>query len=268
MADEYRGDDSPPKSSADLIREAREALSRTEAAGSEASQDLMESARDWLGSNDPSQDTVSPDETATPPSEFEARHEIEVIFESPSSQPRPRRSRPPSASFPPGPVSTGRPGGPRRTILTFAIAAAVGLVAVVGVIAGLVAPVDSDRVINTSVESEGSISSASDPCTGATIAGDLDATITYYRDSGTSRIDIFITGARLEGSDGSIYTLQIVGGSSGTPDQETFVFDSELMVMTGDDDVEFLDTATFTVTIVDDEPDNWSYTSAGAACES
>jgi len=268
MADEYRGDDSPPKSSADLIREARDSLSRTDAAGSEASQDLMESARDWLGSNDPGQDTALPDDTATAPSELEARHEIEARFEPPTSQPRPSRSRPPSAPLPPGPIATGRPGGPRRAILTLAIAAAVGLVAVVGVIAGLVAPVDSDRVISRSIDSEGSISSASDPCTDAIIGGDLAATITYYRDSDSSRVDVWITGARLEGSDGSVYTLQIVGGASGNPDQETFVFDSELMVMSRADGVDFFDTATFTVTIVDDEPDDWSYTSAGAACES
>ena len=274
MAKKQRGDNVTPKSSAELVREAREAFSGTGDEGSEASHHLLEGARDWLGSID-QYEAAAPHprpEPADSPLASDTQAEFEAMLEPPPSRPRPSRPRPRTAPLPPRP---GVPAKKRRTVV--ALALGIGAIALLSNVAGLLVSEDSDQdgntpeeeqILETSSFSEGSISSASDPCSGATIGGDLEAVITYYADTTTAKVAVTITGSRLEGSDGSIYTVEIFGQGIGTPGQETFVFDSERMVMSRDDGVEFSDTATFTIEIVDGEPDNWSYTTSGAVCDS
>jgi hypothetical protein len=258
-----------PKSSAELIREARESLRGKAAGGPQASEDLMESARDWLGSTDPGagyETAMEPvDDAVSSPSAARAEAEAESMFEPRPTATAPTRYRPQQAPMPPGPFGDG--GRQARTVLVMVVLA--GLVALGGVAVSLLAAGsgETDTVpFEVTVSSTGSITSASDPCSGAEISGDLEAVITYWNDAEAPRVTIDIIGPRLSGSDGATYALVLTGSSTGSPGQQEFAFESESMTMTRSDGVVIEDAATITIEIVDGRPDGWSYTSSGGAC--
>ena len=114
--------------------------------------------------------------------------------------------------------------------------------------------------------SEGSITSATDPCTGATVAGGLEAVITYLPDPDVPEVEVEIIGRSLQGSDGTSYTLEVYGAAEGSPGQQTFEVATDWMVLSREDGVDFFDSAVITIEIVDGRPGSWSYTSAGADC--
>ncbi len=270
MADTPRDEEAAPKSSADLIRQAREALGGNTADEVRASEDLMESARDWLGSGAPATGYEMPPEPGDGPPDPTAagRDEptVEATFEPQPWSPAPSRRRAP-ASLPPVPAGYQDSGRQTRLALWFAVV--VGLVALGGVAAALLVASNQDvpaTVSPVTVSSTGSITSGSDPCTGATISGDLQTVITYWPDPEAPQVMIDIVGSSLSGSDGTGYVLIVAGSMEGAAGQETFVFPSDSMTMTRSDGVVIEDEATITITIVDGNPDDWSYSSTGGEC--
>jgi len=269
MPNERNEDESRPKSSAELIREARESL-RASGPGSQpgsdpgsdrASSDLLAGAREWLVS------TASDEMQAPSPVVREGPSATDIEFE-PAFDPPP--SRQPVRRRIPGPIPQSNPAGRRRRVL--GLAAVIGSIALLANVTALFSSQDGDSVTVTNVpasvayESTGSITSASDPCSGATIGGDLATTITVTAGTDFSEIEIFVFGAELAGSDGSTYQLAMYGSAVGSPDVDIVEFESNSMTMTRDDGLVIEDTAYVTVELVGGEPFNWSYTTEGAEC--
>lgn len=271
MEEERRDDTVPkPKTSAQLIAEARNAFGVDSPSGVEASSDLMDKARDWLASD---QTTEGPDPMVPALAvEPEIEEEVRRLFEKPPPRPSSARPRRVTRPIPATPPDTGRPTRRRRRVLGLAVV--VGVVALLGNVSALFlsSESDSDPVPTPTptpvvTVSEGSISSAFDPCSGTTVAGDLEAEITYLEDSDAAFVDVEIIGQELIGSDGSTYYLELVGSTTGDRGQNEFVFESDFMVMTRDDGVEIIDTATFTIEFDGPNATDWSYTSVGADCQ-
>lgn len=278
MPVERSEDETQPKSSAELIREARESLvgsgpgsapgSGSNSGTTNASSHLMAGAREWLASADSDEMPASLPVVREGPSATDV--EFDPAFATPPSRPVPRPSRVPAWRRTPGPISQPNAAGQRRRILGFA--AVIGSVALLANVTALFSSQDDDPVTVTNApasvvyESTGSIASASDPCSGATISGDLATTITYSPNSGYSEIEIEILGAELAGSDGSTYQLAVYGDTIGDPNADVFEFESTYMTMTRDDGLLIEDVATITVEVAGGEPFNWSYTTAGADC--
>lgn len=264
--EEERRDDSAPesKTSAQLIEEARNAFGVDSPSGEEASVDLMERARDWLTTNQETDDAspTVPVVISEPDIEEEVRRLIQ-----PPTRPQSARPRRVTGPIPVPPPTSDRPARQRRRIL--GLAAVIGVVALLANVSALLIGSESDGVSTPSpvvTESEGSISSAVDPCSGADVSGDLLSVISYVDGSDASIVDVEIIGQELIGSDGSTYYLEILGSTSGDPDQSEFTFDSDYMVMTRDDGVEIVDVATFTIEFDGPYATDWSYTTAGATC--
>ena len=163
---------------------------------------------------------------------------------------------------------TGRPTRQRRRIL--GLAAVIGVIALLSNVTALLISSESDDTFvsePTVTESDGSITSALDPCSGATISGDLLAVFSYSNDAETAFLDVDIIGNGLVGSDGSTYSLQIFGTTTGDTDQREFTFESEYMEMIRDDGLVIVDTATLTIEVEGRDVTDWSYSSEGPDCE-
>jgi len=260
MARKRRKGDARPKSSAELIREANEDIRGTGPDRSRASDTQLEESGDWLEADGP-ESSEGPSSMPRADTATATGAGRESRFETPPDSPRsvPRSDRA-TAAPPTGPI--GATGDARRMIgLILAILVAAG-VAFVGVAVFAVSE-DTGPVIATSA---GFIASASDPCSDATISGDLEAVITYWPDSETPKIQFQVIGRQLVGSDGSTYVLELTATTTGTPGQQVFEFGSDRMVTTRSDGVAITDSAIITIEIVDGLPDDWSYESTGGAC--
>jgi hypothetical protein len=288
MTDERSGGRAP-KSSDDLIQEAHRANARRNPRTG-ASEDLLGEARSWLGDGErdtPMPDTLAPAAATVAVEIDEDAIEAEVArtlregvsarpTDRPTAQPpvRPSRRR---ARFPmpTRPEDPERPRRSRNRVISLAVG--IGLAALLAKVAGILfaesqddepVPIPTTAPVELPIVefSEGEITSASDPCTGATVAGDLEATITYLPDPFAPEIDIEIIGNDLRAIDGTSYTLEVRGSAVGDAGQGTFTFETDRMVMTREDGVDFLDQATVTIEIIDGRPDTWSYSSVGAEC--
>jgi hypothetical protein len=267
MPEEPRDETPKPKTSAELIAEARSAFGTDSPSVEEASEDLMDRARGWLEGNA----AADPEPMALPALvlEPEIDEEIGKLFEPPPSRPVGRRPRAATRRIPAPIPDSGRPTRRRRRVL--GLAATIGVIALLSNVTALVINSESDSgpelLDSTVTVSEGSISSAVDPCSGATIAGDLVAVITYSDDRERSLVEVTITGSQLLGSDGSTYSLTVNGASYGDPGQAEFVFESDVMEMVRDDGLVITDFATLTIEMDGRDATNWSYSSEGANCE-
>ncbi len=257
----------------------------------------MEQARAWLQRNqiDPASMPEAPEVPTMATAEMSEHDEAAIeaavartleaeMASRPSRRPARYRAEEPVPDVAPDPFSTrvpdpDRPARQRNRIagLALGIGVAVLLANLAGVLFNEVAEDDTPRptlttpttspIIAPVVEfSEGSISSAEDPCTGVGVSGDLEAIVTYLPDPEAPEVSIEIMGPALRGTDGTDYFLEVSGSTTGSPGQETFVFETTRMVLVREDGVEFFDRATVTVEIVDGRPGSWSYSSEGADC--
>ena len=290
MATDRRKDDPAAMSSADMIRRARDGFEADRPSGDEASAELMAEARVWLERNQPDAVTagaMTGTELAVPevpeismPDDEAIEREVARTLESgmqapPARRPSPRRPAPFPAPLPEDPADTGRPTRSRNRVIGLAIA--IGLAALAANVAGVFfeqvtdddgqRPATTVQLVVPVIEfTEGSITSASDPCSGATVSGDLEAITTYLPDPVAPEVEFELLGTDLRGSDGTSYTLELRGATKGEAGQQTFVFDSDWMVLSREDGIDFIDSATVTVEIVDGRPATWSYSSVGAEC--
>jgi len=281
MPDNPPADETPePKSSADMIREAREAVGGTRDPDSSASDDLLRDYQTEVEDYTPIADTPQAD-TPTATDESARFEDVDLFFGAPRSR-RSRRTRPATQTQAPSPGGVPLPKIGRRSRATWLIGFAVLGVAVFANMLTVfvddgteadVTVVDAPATTatgpdhETTVRSDGTMT-GEDPCTGTAIEGDILAAIHYRETASTATVTVTIVATGLEGADGSRYDLEVIGSGGGTPGQRTFTFDSDSMTMTRDDGREFTDQATLTIEVVDGEPTEWSYATVGSTCDS
>ncbi|MCB2222792.1 MAG: hypothetical protein KQH83_01355 [Actinobacteria bacterium] len=287
MAD--RDDTAPPepKSSADLIREARAAAAGgdPEATASEA---LMDEARSWLEAEVLADAAGEAAMQAVTAEEIDAEYRAdEVVFQPPPrpsrpagappaprpvpqqpTRPQPRPQRTPRPTAPPDPERAARS---RRRIGS--IAGALIAVAVAGNLVSLVASRVADdtpdapavEVVPAGYVSTGVLTSGTDPCTGAELSGDLTLQVTHWPYEDAPEVDTLLTGT-LRSTDGHTYTLEGFGSATGGPGQTTFAVTTDYLTTVRDDGTTFEEQADLTLTLEGGEITYWEYQSEGAAC--
>lgn len=279
MPDNPADDATPlPKSSAEMIREARDAGGGKRDPDSSASDDLLRDSQAWMQDQISEADTPQP-EGPTATDESDRFDEADLVF----AAPRPRRPqpRPTTQTQTPSPGGVPLPSIGRRSRATWLIAIAVIGVAVLtnmlalffrsGTEADLTvfeAPATTEAApgFETTDRSEGTMT-AEDPCTGEAIEGEVVAAIHYRETASTATVTVSITATDLKSADGSSYELEVIGSGGGIPGQQTFTFDSSSMIMTRDDGRQFTDQATLTIEVVGEEIVGWGYTATGATCD-
>ena len=265
-----------PKTSADMIREAREAVGGTRDPDSSASDDLLGDSQTWIEDQAAEPDMPQP-EAPTATGRDDRFEEMDLVFAAPRS----RGPRPQPTTQPPSPGGVALPQIRRRSRATWLIAIAViGVAVLTNVLAFLFdtgteaditvpdapATTAATQDFETTDRSEGTMT-GKDPCTGEAIAGDVIAAIHYRETASTATVTVTIIATDLQAADGSSYELEVIGSGGGIPGQQTFTFDSSSMTMTRNDGRQFTDQATLTIGVVDREIIDWGYTTVGATCE-
>jgi len=279
MPDNPPADKTPkPKSSADMIKEARDAVGGPRDPDSSASDDLLRDSETWM-QDQASARATSWEEGPTATDEDDGLDETDLVFAAPRR--RRAKPRPTPQTQPPSPGGVPIPAISRRSRATWLIAFAVIGVAVLTNVVAVFVDEDTGADVTvvdapattavgedheTTVRSDGTMT-GEDPCTGTAIEGDILASIHYRETASTATVTMTIVSTGLRGADGSRYDLEVVGSGGGTPGQQTFTFDSSSMTMVRDDGRRFTDQATLTIEVVDGEPTDWSYTTVGAECE-